>query len=343
MLPNTESSLKQLKSESVQTKPKFNIPPSKISVLSSETLAVLNNLNLNALKIQPKSSDDILNSVPAREKYQDLLDPVLKLSLPYKYKRLLQVQEFLDTTLNNARIRGLPRAFLNLKQAIECTYNINLDLDQVQRLIFLQPGFYKVEWKVENGESKLVLDLPEESSYSLSVLHGRSMVIREELLKRVKLFHKQHLEDLGISFDPDACKTWHSSFPLHDVPDVPLSELPTNFTDQPVNKLPVGNQLRTIRLFNLCKILVSIFTSHKIPSIFLKSLIKKILEAKSSDEDPKLIESDLIELSELFHTWLSIIKTESGEVVRMNKQIDFSLKQANKKLKEKYGIIELFN
>lgn len=338
MLPDTENSLKQLKSESATAKHKFNIPQSKISVLSLETLAVLNNLNLNTFKSQAKSSDDILNSVPAREKYQDLLDPVLKLSLPYKYKRLLQAQEFLDTTLNNARIRGLPRAFNNLKEAIECTYNISLDLEQVQKLVFLQPGFYKVDWEIENGEKKLVLDLPEESSYSLSVLHGRSMVIREELLKRVKGFHKQHLESLGISFDPEACKTWHSSFPLHDLPDVPLSELPAYSADQPTSKVSVGNQLRAIRLSTLCKILCTIFTPHKIPSLFLKSLIKKILEAKSSDEDPKLIESDLIELSEIFHAWLSIIKTESGEVVRMNKSADFTLKQANKKLKEKYGI-----
>lgn len=339
MLHNTETSVKTLKSEI--PKFKFNIPPSKVSSLSSQTQAVLDKLNLPSIKPTCKSSDEILNSIPAREKYFDLLDPVIKLSLPYKYKRLLQVSEYLDTTLNNARIRSLPHFFSNLKQAIEATYNCSVDLEHIQKVLFLCPGFYKLQWVHEANEVKLLIDLPEESSYSLSVLHNRTAVLKEELLKRVKYFHKQHLDSLGLSFDAEVCRTWHSSFHLHEVPEVPLAEVPEVPEAGPasgVGKVSMGSKFRAKRLVSLCSEMLAIFSCHKTPSLFVKSLIKKVLDRREEEEDQKFLVADLVELSEIFPSWLSIIKTESGDVARVNKQLEFTAKTYSQKINEKYSV-----
>ena len=336
MSHNTETSIKQLKSERPSSK--LNIPPSKVSGLSPKTLEVLNTLNFSSAKSTYKSSDDILNSIPAREKYFDLLDPVLKLSLPYKYKRLMQISEYLDTTLNNARIRGLPHFFSNLKQAIESTYNCTVDLEQIQRILCLCPDFYKLSWVQESTEVKLLIDLPEDSSYSLSVLHNRTAVLKDELLKRVKALHKQHLDAAGLSFDPDVCRTWHSSFPLHEVPELPLAELPEAAAGLQSGKQSAGSQLRALRLASLCSVLSGIFNHLQIPSLFVKSLIKKVLESREQEEDHKLVAADLVELSEIFPSWFKIIKTESGDVARLNKQSEFSFKAFSRKINEKYSV-----
>jgi hypothetical protein len=323
---------KEVKSESA----KFNIPPSKVVSLSSQTTDLLNELKITSLKPIPKSPDEILNSVTAREKYQDLLDPVLKLSLPYKYKRLLKLQEYLDTTLNNARIRDLPRHFNILKQAIEATYACSFEIEHLKKILFLCPEFYILKWTVDNSLNQLVIDLPEESSYSLSVLHNRSSVLKDEMMKRVKGFHNCHLKSLGISFDPDVCRTWHSSFSLHDVQDIPMANLPEQHEDHSYVKKIHGNHPRVRRLSRLCNNLMKIFNDLKTPSIFIKSLVKKVLEATESEEEHKLITADLVEISEIFPNWLTIIKTESGEVVRINKTTEYSSEAFLKKLKEKY-------
>ncbi|OMJ79371.1 hypothetical protein SteCoe_20616 [Stentor coeruleus] len=335
-------SLKTPKIDEIQSKQgKFNIPPSKVNNLSFETLTILNSLNLTYQNRAAKSSEDVLSSVSAREKYQDLLDPMRKLPLPYKYKRLLKLQEYLDTTINNASIRKLPTAYLNIKQAIENTYSITFDLEQLQRILFLCPHFYTLSWEVEDGEEKLKISIPESTSFTLSSIHNRNNELFKQLISLTKRYHNSHLASIipKIHFDPEIAMTWHSSFALHDVPDVFIAELPDkNLTESPtVAKISVAKQLRVIRLTQLCHILVKIFASHKTPSIFLKSLIKKIEIEKGKNEEPKLLENDVVELCEIFNTWIGIIKTGSGDVVRICKQTDFSLKIAAKKIKQKYN------
>ncbi|OMJ90770.1 hypothetical protein SteCoe_6850 [Stentor coeruleus] len=335
-------SLKTPKIDEIPSKQtKLNIPPSKVNSLSLETLTILNNLNLTQQNRAAKSSDEVLSSVSAREKYQDLLIPIRKLPLPYKYKRLLKLQEYIDTTINNARIRKLPTAYPNIKQAIENTYSITFDLEQLQKILFLCPHFYDLAWEVENGELKLQMSIPESASFTLSSIHNRNNELFKHLISLTKRYHNSHLTSIipKIYFDPEIAMTWHSSFALHDIPDVLLAVLPDkNLCEIPtVAKTSISKQLRSLRLIKLCQILMKIFISHKTPSIFLKSLIKKIEIEKGKNEEQKLLENDVVELCEIFNTWIGIIKTGSGDVVRICKQLDFSLKSAAKKIKQKYN------
>ena len=333
---------KTLKTEEpAQLKPKLNIPPSRVNDLSLGTLSILNALNLQNTSRVIRSSEDVLNSVSAREKYQDLLDSDRKLPLPYKYKRLLKLQECIDTIINNASLRKIPTTFGNLKLAIENTYEITVELENIQRILYLCPELYLLHWEVTGGEENLVISFPSASTYCLSAIHNRNTMLNKELLHTTKKYHSAHLNSFPqkVLFDADVCRTWHSSFNLHNVPDIPLANLPEkNSQESPtVAKVSVAKQLRAARLMSLCKILSNIFSAHKTPSIFLKGLVKKVQAAKSKKEESKFIENDILELCEILHTWIGIIKTSSGDVVRVNKQIDFSIKSANTKIKQRYN------
>lgn len=68
-------------------------PVSSIPELSSSTQAILNRLNAKKLEKPISSLRGILESVPAKEKYADLLNPIRELILPYKFKKLQRLFE----------------------------------------------------------------------------------------------------------------------------------------------------------------------------------------------------------------------------------------------------------
>ena len=306
------------------------IPPSKVANLSSSTLSLINSLQRTS-KPSPRSPDEILSSVKPREKYQELLDPIWKLPLPYKFNRLLQIQNYLDTVINNYKLRGIQAKFTSIKQCVEKTYNTYIDLQHIQKLLYLQPGFYKI---TEILKCDLIVDLPGSETYTLSDFHNRGSSIKSKLLDIVKALHKAHLSALNINFDPDICKTWHSSFNLHEISDIPVAPLPIHDSKDLI--IPCS-QARVLRLTILCKILLKIFYKHQTPSLFFRSLVKKICEHKKiGKDDEAFVINDVIEISEIFCGWINIIKTESGDVVRMNRSLKFDLKIAQDRIREKY-------
>lgn len=326
-----DSLKKSLKPELYQPKKSIIVvPPSKVANLSSSTLSVINSLNRTYSKPSLRSTDEILNSVSPREKYQDLLDPIWKLPLPYKFNRLLQIQNYTDTVINNSRLRSIQPTFTTIKQCIESTYNTYIDLEHIQKLLYLEPHLYKI---TKTQENDLIIDLPLSENYTLSDLHNRSSSIKSKLMNIVKTQHKAHLNTQNLNFDPEIFKTWHSSFNLHEIPDIPLSPLPVEISEE----FAPSNQARVLRLATLCKTLLEIFKDNQTPSLFLRSLVKKISQKKKlNKEEQGFVVSDLTELCEVFCGWLCIIKTGSGDVVRMNKTLEFNLKVALDKIKEKY-------
>lgn len=308
-----------------------------IKSLSATTQSLISTLDVSKKTIS-KTPEEIFYSIKPSEKFEDLLNPLISLTFPYKYKKLIIIQEYLDSIINNARIRKLPIAFSNLKQAIESTFNTNIELEHVLKLNFLCENFYKLSWVVENGEESLWVDLPEPCNYSQFLMHNRNSVIRSELMKLVKKAHSDHLAVHGLKFDAEKSKTWHSSFDLHGVPEIPESALPEKSSENPtVVKASLGKQLRACRLISLCKTLSTIFSQHRTSSLFLKSLIKKIQTCKNQSESFKHTENDIIEISELFRTWLSLFTTSSGTVVRLNKSIPMPTHYV-RKIKQKYGL-----
>ena len=300
---------------------------------SQKTLKLIQYLDLPAFSPLSTHTDSILNAVPMREKYEDLLKTSkLSLTLPYKYKRLLKISKLIDHTINNSRLYHIPISFCHLQQAIWLSHNQRVEIEQVQKINNVIPKFYVIYWKSDS----LFLDIQECGFLPKSVLHSRHSNLKQELISRVKYFHSIHLSNNSLSFDADARKTWHSTFNLHNIPDLHPSPLPERAQPESKGKIELIKQRRALRLIILCKLLIKIFNNSQTPSLFMKSLIKLIQKEKESSEETKDIEYDLTEIQEIFGFWINIIDTESGKVVRVNKQSEFCFQSAWSKIEMKY-------
>lgn len=308
------------------------LPPQIPRQLSEKTVKILSSLNISSNSQSFPCTDDVLNTVSAREKFSDLLKNELQLPLPYTYKKLLNIQMCLDSNLNNARVYGVNISFFNLQNAIYSNEKLKIEQEHIQQILFLCPQLYTIYWK----NHQLFVDLPESGAYQSFILHHRTQQLAKELYSRVKEFHKTHLNKSQLKFDPDSNKTWHSTFNLHDVPDIQLSPIPENPEKLKNPKISAGKQLRATRLMVLCRLLIKIFNRMQTPSLFMKSLIKLIQKEKWTLDPCQRIEADLIELHEIFENWIKFVNTESGKVVRVNKQAEFTLKDAWRKIKLRY-------
>ena len=336
-------------------KPIMQVPASTLPILSNSTLQILNSLNLpNLLKPQNnlRTSDQILSSVRPREKYSELIEAGRKLALPYKYKRLLQMQEYLDCSINTAKARGYLSEFERIKENIRATYEVFIDLEHLKKIRYLEKDLYRF-W-TENG--KLCIDFSSGDVLGISDLHWRNSQVKRKMIEIVKKAHQGHLDTIGIKFDPDLYKTWHSSFNLHEIDDVPedasfyleMKNIEKDAIENDAKETKddrKGGAGRCYRLILCSAMVLKVFKSSKTPSLFSRSLCKKILVNKKEDQEEfnwesesKKVLYDLIEISQVFPDWINFIKTDSGEVIRYNRSFNLSSKEIQTKLKSIYQV-----
>jgi uncharacterized protein (DUF927 family) len=87
-----------------------------------------------------------------------------------------------------------------------------------------------------------------------------------------------------------------------------------------------GERARFARLFSLSALILKVFNKTKTPSLFLKSLVKRVLLKKKENfsenrDDEKIVVHDLTEISQILPNWVIIINTDSGPVIRCNRSI----------------------
>ena len=95
-------SVSKLIADPAEPKPEFSrasrvkallTPASSIPDLSSSTRALLNTLIARKSERPASSLRGVMEAVPAKDKYADLLNPIRELILPYEYKKLLRLFE----------------------------------------------------------------------------------------------------------------------------------------------------------------------------------------------------------------------------------------------------------
>lgn len=66
-----------------------------------------------------------------------------------------------------------------------------------------------------------------EKSMTQSILESRKNIFKNLLLEMVNYSHKKFLDELKLNkrFNPFLAKTWHSSFNLESVPEIPIFEI----------------------------------------------------------------------------------------------------------------------
>jgi len=60
-----------------------------------------------------------------------------------------------------------------------------------------------------------------------TILENRKNIFKNLLLEIVNFSHKKFLDEFNLNkkFNPFTAKTWHSSFELDTVPDIPIFEI----------------------------------------------------------------------------------------------------------------------
>jgi hypothetical protein len=66
-----------------------------------------------------------------------------------------------------------------------------------------------------------------ENSMTQTILENRKHIFKNLLLEIVNFSHKKFLEEFKLNkkFNPFTAKTWHSSFELDKIPDIPIFEI----------------------------------------------------------------------------------------------------------------------
>ena len=154
--------------------------------LSDSTQELIDSLNLSATPRSSLEAEDILNSVPVKERFIDLLDPQRSLRLPLKYKNLLRLFKVFDLFLHYAQFSQIPATFSNIKAAVDDRKQCNLTLKEVRQFLQIFPEAFAVNWrqKKHSTQHELIFELLGNSSKS-----HRKIEFRNRLLDITKQQH----------------------------------------------------------------------------------------------------------------------------------------------------------
>jgi len=223
--------------------------------LSEKTQKLLSELNQRRPARPTPTVDEILSSVPAKEKYQGLLVPERELCLPYDYKRLLTLFETCDLIVNFMKRRRTECSFSEIRKAVEEQTKLKFVESHLQQFITVIPEAYVLRWVRAMGrEFTLILDFPdvEEKAEGLLTTVGlerRKSLFKAELLNITKRHHEAFLRTLPSrpQVNPDRLRCWFHGFDVHSVPLVPASDLPPKPTDENVQSVQEFLKLHSAR------------------------------------------------------------------------------------------------
>ena len=97
-----------------------------------------------------------------------------------------------------------------------------------------------------------------------------------------------------------------------------------------------AKKVRGERLIVLSETLKAFYVTHSTPSQFLVQIIKKLKNIQRFAQFKEMIELDIKELADMFPSWLTVLKSRSGEVLRMNKESNILLTKIKEEIERKY-------
>ena len=208
--------------------------------LSRRTKSVLQELFVRRPDRPAPTVEEILGSVPAREKHQGLLQRDRQLPLPCEYQRLVTLLESCDSVLNFMKQRHTETSFPAVRRAVESMCGLQFSEYRLQQVLAALPGAYELCWVKDPGRGfLLVLDFPiwqgkRVLQFSQPDLEHRKALIYMELMTRTKRLHAAFLQALPgrPQIQPERIRSWYHSFDLHAVPTVVPAPLPRKPVDE---------------------------------------------------------------------------------------------------------------
>ena len=209
----------------------------KPSGLSESTRNILAGLNLQRPARPAPTVEDILNSVPAREKHQGLMGPDRELQLPWEYKRLLTLFETCDSMLSYMKHRHDVSSFPHLKRAVESSCSFKFTEPHLQQMLTVLPGIYQLQWLHSSPSSYLlIVNFPVQEGRAAVPpdLPRRAAAFKARLLAITKRHHDEFLKTLPSrpQVNPERIQCWYHKFDVHTVPPLELTDLPAKPVDE---------------------------------------------------------------------------------------------------------------
>ena len=319
------------------------------------------------------SVEEILTSLPAKEKYSELLDPLHGFPLPYPYKKLVNLLDSLDKTLNFCSMVNQPPTLEFVSSFMSEKYKQVFCFDMFSQISALVPDFKLA--LTEKIPKEHVLQIHEEEMTQESRTRRKGKLIKA-LMGLAMETHDSFCKKLGVETPRNA---WHPEFDLNSVPvvvsqdkekdrvkSIVMAEVsPRNksvgavFMDMENNGESDGQVTMSERrlaqdfeeldynwkrnqaeikkecekMSRLCEAIRILFTSLKTPSIFFVNLCRKMIVSGFEEN----VEKNVMYICLLFPSWLSVIQTNSGKVIRQNRSSSLTLKSMIEEIHKSYN------
>jgi len=182
-------------------------------------------------KPDPNKIAAILNSPPLRDRYSHLLPSHMILPIGYRQTKLLEKVTCMERTISFLQTnRGRKvNFFSDLKKNIQECMKVTITEEDLQKILYLAPGFYNLVWEKNERIKKydLVMRLPrgcEETE------EERKTGFRRAIVDYLTRLHEEFLANQPMVAAIPAHK-WHPGFEVEEI-EVPLGKLP----DHPLQK-----------------------------------------------------------------------------------------------------------
>ena len=109
-----------------------------IPSLSCSTQELINSLQVEKTKT---SAEFILTSLPAKEKFAELLSPLRSFPLPYHYKKLVISLEFVDKALNYLNLTEQDSTIENVSNYVQHKCGISFNIEFLQKILSIYDAY----------------------------------------------------------------------------------------------------------------------------------------------------------------------------------------------------------
>lgn len=172
---------------------------------------------ISSFQIQRPSTtaEEILTSIPAKEKYAELLDPLRTHPLPYTYKKLLNFLDALDKSLNYCFLIGQQATVQFLSYFMFEKYKISFCVEMLAQLQYLCEG-YKVQF-ADRAENWVIGIEGDGESLGTEFMVRRKELVYRKLMKMTEKCYEEFCKEHCVE---GYTRSWHPDFDLQGVSPV---------------------------------------------------------------------------------------------------------------------------
>ena len=306
----------------------------KIPEYPASTNDLINRIKRNNI-IMTGLFEEVMNSLPAKDKYLELTDPSRKLPLPYHYRLLYETyQRFYLSLIELSKISKSVK-FEDLKKYIKENFRRKFSINELLQICYVN-NEYILAWDRNDYENTLLIE-NSLNDYTEDI-NRNNQIFYEKLLKIVIDYHNEFIKKLPSrpQIDPNNLKTWHHSFDLHNIPEIPK----LNLNDIP-NKISSGSSIYLLNhkhsedmnessttesenisnieysylnLIQFSELIKAIFSPYLIPTMYYSQLVVK-LSAYLADS-PEKIKENIRKLLKVLPDHIKLINTNTGDIIR---------------------------